>query len=105
MLIEDRLIEYVDRRDDRLFALIGDLVRLNSENTPPTGNEGDCQQYAASVLRAAGWEPDLYELDGVAPRIDPKAFVHPDAVVIGDVTIGPGSSKRRTLWGGKSFLV
>src|ERR1700722_13584892 len=66
MLIEDRLIEYVDRRDDRLFALIGDLVRLNSENTPPTGNEGDCQQYAASVLRAAGWEPDLYELDGVA---------------------------------------
>ena len=34
----------------------------------------------------------IYELDGVAPRIDPKAFVHPDAVVIGDVTIGPGSS-------------
>ncbi len=34
----------------------------------------------------------IYELDGVAPRIDPKAFVHPDAVVIGDVTIGPDSS-------------
>ncbi|HTU38636.1 MAG TPA: gamma carbonic anhydrase family protein [Acidimicrobiales bacterium] len=34
----------------------------------------------------------LYELDGVAPRIDEAAFVHPDAVVIGDVTIGPESS-------------
>ncbi len=34
----------------------------------------------------------LYELDGVAPRIDGDAFVHPDAVVIGDVTIGSESS-------------
>lgn len=66
MAMQERLIEYVERRHDRLFALIGDLVRRNSENTPPTGNEGACQQYAASVLRAAGWEPDLYELDGVA---------------------------------------
>jgi carbonic anhydrase/acetyltransferase-like protein (isoleucine patch superfamily) len=34
----------------------------------------------------------IYELDGATPRIDPSAFVHPDAVVIGDVTIGPDSS-------------
>jgi carbonic anhydrase/acetyltransferase-like protein (isoleucine patch superfamily) len=34
----------------------------------------------------------IYELDGVAPRIDPEAFVHPDAVVIGDVVVGPESS-------------
>ena len=34
----------------------------------------------------------LYELDGVAPRIDPEAFVHPQAVIIGNVTIGPDSS-------------
>jgi carbonic anhydrase/acetyltransferase-like protein (isoleucine patch superfamily) len=34
----------------------------------------------------------IYELDGVAPTIDPDAYVHPDAVVIGDVTIGPDSS-------------
>jgi carbonic anhydrase/acetyltransferase-like protein (isoleucine patch superfamily) len=34
----------------------------------------------------------IYELDGVAPRVAPEAFVHPDAVVIGDVTIGPESS-------------
>jgi carbonic anhydrase/acetyltransferase-like protein (isoleucine patch superfamily) len=30
----------------------------------------------------------IYRLDDLTPRIDPLAFVHPDAVVIGDVTIG-----------------
>ncbi len=34
----------------------------------------------------------IYELDGVAPRIDPEAYIHPDAVVVGDVTIGPEAS-------------
>jgi carbonic anhydrase/acetyltransferase-like protein (isoleucine patch superfamily) len=34
----------------------------------------------------------VYEIEGIAPRIDPEAYVHPDAVVIGDVTIGPESS-------------
>ncbi len=34
----------------------------------------------------------LYELDGVRPRIDPTAWVAPDATVIGDVWLGPGAS-------------
>ena len=34
----------------------------------------------------------IYELEGVAPRIDVDAFIHPEAVVIGDVVIGPESS-------------
>jgi carbonic anhydrase/acetyltransferase-like protein (isoleucine patch superfamily) len=34
----------------------------------------------------------VYVLGDVTPRIHPDAFVHPDAVVIGDVTIGSGSS-------------
>jgi carbonic anhydrase/acetyltransferase-like protein (isoleucine patch superfamily) len=34
----------------------------------------------------------VYELDGVSPKIHPDAFVHPDAVVIGNVTIGAESS-------------
>jgi phenylacetic acid degradation protein len=32
----------------------------------------------------------IYSYDGVVPVIDPTAFVHPSAVIIGDVTIGPG---------------
>jgi carbonic anhydrase/acetyltransferase-like protein (isoleucine patch superfamily) len=34
----------------------------------------------------------IYELNGVTPKIDPAAYVHPDAVVIGDVAIGADSS-------------
>lgn len=34
----------------------------------------------------------LYALGDKAPAIDPTAFVHPEAVVIGDVTVGPESS-------------
>ncbi|HXZ62254.1 MAG TPA: gamma carbonic anhydrase family protein [Acidimicrobiales bacterium] len=34
----------------------------------------------------------LYEIGGLAPQIDPDAFVHPDAVVIGNVTVGPHAS-------------
>lgn len=32
----------------------------------------------------------IYSYDGVIPVIHPSAFVHPSAVVIGDVIIGPG---------------
>ena len=34
----------------------------------------------------------VYELDDLVPRISPSAFVHPDAVVIGDVEIGDEAS-------------
>jgi carbonic anhydrase/acetyltransferase-like protein (isoleucine patch superfamily) len=38
----------------------------------------------------------IYALDGAVPTIDPTAYVHPDAVVIGNVRIGPESS----IWPG-----
>lgn len=36
----------------------------------------------------------IYRLGDLVPNIDPEAYIHPDAVVIGDVTIGPES----TVW-------
>lgn len=38
----------------------------------------------------------IYALGDTQPTIDPTAFVHPDAVLIGDVRIGPESS----IWPG-----
>jgi phenylacetic acid degradation protein len=32
----------------------------------------------------------IYSISGVIPVIDPSAFVHPTAVLIGDVIVGPG---------------
>ncbi len=34
----------------------------------------------------------MFEFEGVAPRIDPGAWIAPGAIVIGDVWVGPGSS-------------
>ena len=31
-----------------------------------------------------------YEINGVVPVVDPSAFVHPTAILIGDVIVGPG---------------
>lgn len=39
-------------------------------------------------------EMAVYQLGELTPRIDPDAFVHPEAVIIGDVTVGPES----TIW-------
>lgn len=38
----------------------------------------------------------IYALGDVVPRIDPEAYIHPDAVVIGNVTVGPEAS----IWAG-----
>ena len=32
----------------------------------------------------------VYAIDGVIPVVDPTAFVHPTAILIGDVIVGPG---------------
>jgi len=36
----------------------------------------------------------IYALGTLSPTVDPHAFVHPDATVIGDVTLGPDA----TVW-------
>lgn len=36
----------------------------------------------------------IYALGEIEPHIDPSAYIHPDAVLIGDVTVGPES----TIW-------
>ncbi|MBW8779605.1 MAG: phenylacetic acid degradation protein PaaY, partial [Burkholderiales bacterium] len=32
-----------------------------------------------------------YEIDGLRPVVHPTAYVHPTAVLIGDVVVGPGA--------------
>jgi phenylacetic acid degradation protein len=47
----------------------------------------------------------IYEYAGIRPVVDDTAFVHPEAVIIGDVIIGPGSmwhpsSRSAATWAG-----
>jgi phenylacetic acid degradation protein len=46
-------------------------------------------QTAVSSLSEAAMA-QIYSIDGVIPVVHPEAFVHPTAVLIGDVIIGPG---------------
>ncbi len=97
--LQQRLIGYVDSSRQRLISLIADLVRHPSENTPPVGHEGPCQQYVASVLSAAGWAPDTYELDTV-PGLHSHPVYEAGREYAGRPNLGarrPGAGKGRSL--------
>ena len=64
--LETQLSGYVDNGRDRLVQILRDLVRIPSENTPPTGAEAACQSYVADFLRRNGWQPLKYDVDQVA---------------------------------------
>lgn len=51
--------------------------------------------------------PQLYSFEGRAPRIDPLAYVHPSAVLLGDVQVGPGCfiGPHATLRGDQGAIV
>jgi phenylacetic acid degradation protein len=47
--------------------------------------------HRASVLSERGTGGGCFEIDGVVPVVDPTAFVHPSAVLIGDVVVEAGA--------------
>src|SRR4030095_8932395 len=55
--------------------------------TPPSSRRA-----STSCRRGSTRQPDMpcYAIDGLAPVVDPTAFVHPTATLIGDVTVGAG---------------
>ena len=72
----------------------GDLPRLAVRPGHPVAVAPRVSRRSPARRRAAVTSPrmPIYALGDVAPSIHPDAFVHPDAVVIGDVTIGARSS-------------
>ncbi len=99
--IETRVMDYVAGRHERLYGLIAALVREASENTPPTGKEGACQRYAASVLEAAGWMPELYEMSAVAGLTDHPLFAG-GREYAGRPNLG---ARRKGTGGGRSLVL
>jgi acetylornithine deacetylase len=59
------LSNYVEQNSQRLVQILQDLVRIPSENTPPTGSEGECQKYIARFLSHIGCDPVLYSFEDV----------------------------------------
>jgi acetylornithine deacetylase len=99
-MVEKELLQYADERRADLVEMLQTLVRTPSENTPPTGAEGECQRYCESVLRAAGFATDLYELNEVAGLAE-----HPLFVAGRDYSGRPNLAGRRAGTGGGRSLI
>ena len=73
---EPFLDEYVLRNRQRLFEIIQALVRIPSENTPPTGEEGKCQSFVADFMEDLGWQTEIYHL-GDVPELESHPLFWP----------------------------
>ncbi len=98
--LQATITNYVQRKRSRLIELTQELVRLPSENKPPAGAELACQEHIASVLRASGWAPELYELTEVK-GLDQHPLFRPGR----DYKNRPNLGARRTGAGGGRSLV
>lgn len=67
------LCNLIDDRKDELFDLLCRLIRINSENFGPHGNEEECAHYIDNLCRELGLESDMYSpisLDGFSEGPD-----------------------------------
>ena len=71
---QSELCSFVEQHSHRLVQILRDLVQIPSENKPPSGSEGACQEYVAGFLREIGWNPRLYALDDVPGLHEHPAF-------------------------------
>jgi acetylornithine deacetylase len=99
--LEKKLCSYVEEHRDRLVGIVRDLVRIPSENTPPTGNEQACQQYVAKFLRTQGVDPNLYDLTEV-PGLREHPLYWPGRNYEHRSNVG---ARRKGLGGGRSLLL
>lgn len=54
------ICKLIDERQDELYTLLSDLVKINSENYGDRGNEEECARYIHKLCQEYGFESDLY---------------------------------------------
>lgn len=63
----------IDTHKDELFALLGNLIRINSESFGSTGNEQPCAEHVRDLCLELGLETTMYsplDLEGFAEHAD-----------------------------------
>ena len=98
---EQRIADFVDQRQSRLIELTGSLIRIPSENTPPSGAERACQEHIAEVLRARGWQPELYDITEVK-GLDQHPLFQPGRDYGNRPNLG---ARRKGKGGGRSLVL
>ena len=99
--IEQEVTAYVKRNAHRLTDLLVELIRIPSENKPPTGSEARCQAFLANRLRRAGIEPEIYAL-GETSGLEGHPLYFPGR----DYTARPNlGARRRGTGAGRSLLL
>ena len=69
------LCDLIEQRKDELFKLLGDLIRINSENFGSYGKEKECAEYIYNLCLEMGLESDIYS------PLDLEGFTeHPDYI-------------------------
>lgn len=99
-LVEQELLSYADAHREDLISLIQTLVRIPSENTPPTGSELACQLFCRDYLADCGFDADLYNLDSV-----PGLKTHPQYWPGRDYRDRPNLAATRKGRGGPSLIL
>jgi len=98
---ERRVLAALDAMRHELVAFLQELIRRPSENRPPRGGEGPCQEYIAAALRSLGLQVDVFTPDEV-PGIEAHPGWLPGRDYAGRpnvVGVEPG------LGGGRSLLL
>ena len=67
------LMELIDNRKDELYALLSDLIKINSESSGPFGNEEPLARYIYKLCQELDLESELY-----SPLELPDFENHPD---------------------------
>lgn len=89
------------RYRDEIVEVMQNLVRIPSQNKPPTGEEQACQEFMAAYLAGHGLTADLYE-----PNQVPGLVEHPDYWPGRDYRNRPNlSTILKGRGGGRSLLL
>jgi acetylornithine deacetylase len=72
--VEESLVETARLMRDDLIQTTAALVRIPSENTPPTGGEQECQKLVLSRLQSLGIPAEMYPIGSVPGLTSHKEF-------------------------------
>lgn len=97
---EDRLIRLIDKKRGKIIKFTQELIRIPSVNSPPTGEEKECQAFIAKRLKKIGMKVDVFSPEEVR-GIEKHPFYNPGRLYKGRPNV-VGTLKGN---GGRSLLL